>query len=143
MPLFKLYNQIIGNGEKLLTNENLNIESKILDDLIPFFIDNLSFLFELLKNYKYLEILGLNIDLPTILINQQNYTKPILKFILNILFLLDNNKCKLRKLTILAPSIVIDNKILFGVNNIFSDININKNSKILNELYIQMQILKI
>ena len=92
MPLFKLYNQIIGNGEKLLTNENLNIETKILDDLIHFFIDNLSVLFELLKNYKNLEILGLNFDLPTILINQQNYTKPILKFILNILFLLDNNK---------------------------------------------------
>ena len=143
IPLLKLYNQIIGNAEKLLANENTNIESKIFDDLVPFFIDNLSVLFELLKQYKNLEILGLNFDLPSLLINQQNYTKPILKFILNILFLLDNHKCKLRKLTILAPSIVIDNKILTGINNIFSDININKNNKILNELNIQMQFYQI
>ena len=143
IPLLKLYNQIIGNADKLLTNENINIESKILDDLIPFFIDNLSVLFELLKKNKHLEILGFNFDLPSILKNQQNYIKPILKFILNILFLLDNYKCKLRKLTILAPSIVIDNKILTGVNNIVSDININKNNKILNELNIQMQFYQI
>ena len=46
---------------------------------------------------------------------------------------------KLQKLTILSPSIVIDNTILNGVNDIFGDININNNNKILNELNIQIQ----
>ena len=139
ISLLKLYNQIIGESENLIKNKHINIESKILDGLLPFFVQNLSVLFEILKKNKNIEILGFNFDLPSVIINKQNYIMPILKFILNILFLIDNNKCKLQKLTILSPSIVIDNKILTGVNNIISDININQNNKILNELNIQIQ----
>jgi hypothetical protein len=59
------------------------------------------------------------------------------------LFLIDSHKCKLQKLTILAPSIVVDNKIMSGVNDFFSDINISNNNKILNELNIQIQFYQI
>ena len=143
MSLLKLYNQIIDNAENLIKIINSDIESKILNDLLPFFVQNLSVLFELLKKYKDIEILGFNFDLPSILINKNNYIKPILKFIINILFLIDSHKCKLQKLTILSPSIVIDNKILTGANDMFSDINIGNNNKILNELNIQIQFYKI
>ena len=139
MSLLKLYNQIIDNAENLIRIKQANIESKILNDLLPYFLDNISVLFEILKRYKNMETLGFNFDLPAILINQQNYIKPILKFILNLLFLIDSHKCKLQKLTILAPSIVIDNKIMSGVNDFFSNINISNNNKILNELNIQIQ----
>ena len=143
MSLLKLYNQIIDNAENLIRIKQANIESKILNDLLPYFLDNISVLFEILKRYKNMETLGFNFDLPAILINQQNYIKPILKFILNLLFLIDSHKCKLQKLTILAPSIVIDNKIMSGVNDFFSNINISNNNKILNELNIQIQFYQI
>ena len=140
MSLLKLYNQILGESKNLIKNKkNLDIESKILDDLLPFFIENLSVLFEILKKKNNIEILGFNFDIPPIIKNKQSYVISILKFIINILLLINNNKCKIQKLTILSPSIVIDNKILTGVNDIISDININQNNKILNELNIQIQ----
>lgn len=136
--LLKLYNQIIGEADKII-KKKINIENKILNDFLPNFIENLSVLFEILKKNKNMKILGLNFDLPSIIYNNQNYIMPILKFILNILFLIDNNKYKLQKLTILSPSLAIDNKIFTGVNNIFSDIKIYKNNKYLKELNIQIQ----
>jgi len=135
--LLKLYNQIIGNAEKIIKNKN--IENKILDDFLPYFIKNLSVLFEILKKNKNIESLGLNFDLPFIISIKQSYIMPILKFILNILFLIDNNKCKIKKLTILSPLLVIGNKIFPTINNIIYNICINKNNNILNELNIQMQ----
>ena len=140
MSLLKLYNQILGESKNLIKNKkNSDIESKIFDDLLPFFIENLSVLFEILKKKNNIEILGFNFDIPPIIKNKQSYVISILKFIINILLLINNNKCKIQKLTILSPSIVIDNKILTGVNDIISDININQNNKILNELNIQIQ----
>ena len=143
ISLLKMYNQQIGEFKNLIEINNKNIETKIINDLLPLFIQNLSVLFEILKKKKNIEILGFNIDLPTVLLNKQIYIIPILKFILNILFLIDNNKCKLQKLTILSPSLVINNKILTGVNDIMSNININQNNKILNELNIQIQFYEI
>ena len=143
ISLLKMYNQQIGEFKNLIEINNKNIETKIINDLLPLFIQNLSVLFEILKKKKNIEILGFNIDLPTVLLNKQTYIIPILKFILNILFLIDNNKCKLQKLTILSPSLVINNKILTGVNDIMSNININQNNKILNELNIQIQFYEI
>ena len=137
--LLKLYNQIIGGAEDLIKNDSKNIESKIFKDLLPFFIENLAILFEILKKEQNLETLGFNFDLPPILANNHIYIIPILKFIINILLLIDKNKCQLKNLTLLSPSIVIDNKIYSGIIDIFSKININKNNKILKELNIQLQ----
>ena len=137
--LLKLYSQIIGEAEDLIKNDTTNIESKILKELLPFFIVNLTILFEILKKDQNLETLGFNFDLPPILANNHFYIIPILKFIINILLLIDKNKCLLKNLTILSPSIIIDNQIYSGINDIFSKININKNNKILKELNIQLK----
>jgi hypothetical protein len=68
---------------------------------------------------------------------------PILKFILNILFLIDNNenkeKNKIKKLTILSPHTIFDNISEKNIENLFQDIRIYKNSKQLEELNIQAQ----
>ena len=135
--LLKLYNQIIGNAEKIIKYKN--IENKILEDFLIYFIQNLSVLFEILKKSKNIQCLGLNFDLPFIIRIKQSYALPILKFILNILFLIDNYKCKIKKLTILSPLLVVGNKIFPGLNDIIYNISINENNKILNELNIQFQ----
>jgi hypothetical protein len=139
-PMLKIYNQI-GDAENLIKYNNINIEETILNSILPFFLDNLSTLFVIIKKLKKIENLGLNFDLPIIVSNQQSFIIPLIKFILNIIFLIDNKKIK--KLTILAPSIVLDERILPRINEFFSEIDINKGENDLIELNLQIQLYKI
>ena len=141
--LLKLFNQTIGGLEDLINYNDTKIDEIILNSLLPFFIENLSVLFTILKSYTKLENLGFNFDLPIILINQQNYTIPIIKFILNILFLVDNNNYSINTLTILGPSICFDERILPGINDTFSKFDINNNNQNLIELNLQIQLYNI
>ena len=134
-PMLKIYNQI-GDAENLIKYNNINIEETILNSILPFFLDNLSTLFVIIKKLKKIENLGLNFDLPIIVSNQQSFIIPLIKFILNIIFLIDNKKIK--KLTILAPSIVLDERILPRINEFFSEIDINKGENDLIELNLQI-----
>ena len=140
-PLLKIYNQIIGDAENLIKYDNINIEETILNSILPFFLDNLSVLFVIIKNLKKIENLGLNFDLPIVIANNQGYIIPIIKFILNIIFLVDNKNIK--KLTISAPSIVLDERILPRINEFFSEIDIIKGQNDLIELNFQIQLYKI
>ena len=68
-PMLKIYNQI-GDAENLIKYNNINIEETILNSILPFFLDNLSTLFVIIKKLKKIENLGLNFDLPIIVSNQ-------------------------------------------------------------------------
>ena len=129
------------NQDKYITLQIF--QEKILNDILVYFNENLNLLFEIIKSKSDLEVLGLNFDLPNILINNINYQIPIIKFILNILFLIDNNENKrenkIKKLTILSPQTIFDNRSENDIENLFQDIRIYKNSKKLEELNIQAQ----
>ena len=75
-----------------------------------------------------------------------NFKLPIIKFILNILFLIDNNesknKNKIKKLTLLSPQTIFDNRLENNINDIFKDIKLCNNKKI-EELNIQVQLYNI
>ena len=142
-PLLKLYNQIIGDSENLLKYNNIKIEETILNSLLPFFIENLSVLFAIIKKSQKIKSLGLNFDLPIILINQQNYIIPIVKFLLNICFLIEDENCRINRLTIFAPYIILDGRKLPGINETFSEFEINKGKNDLIELNLQIQFYKI
>jgi hypothetical protein len=124
-----------------------NFEDKIVNDISLCFVENLNLLFEIIKNKNNLEVLGLNFDLPKILKHNMNYKLPIIKFILNIIFLIDNNesrrRTKIKKLTILSPLSIFDNRQENNINEIFREIRIYKNSRFLKELNIQIQFFKI
>jgi hypothetical protein len=66
-----------------------------------------------------------------------------MKFFLNIFFLIDNNenkgKSKIKKLTLLSPHTILDNRLENNIDDLFKDIRIYKKAKILNELNIQTQ----
>jgi hypothetical protein len=134
-------NELAKNKGKYITLEIL--EEKIINDISVYFIENLSILFEIIKKKNNLEVLGLNFDLPKVLINNMNYKLPIMKFFLNILFLIDNNenkgKSKIKKLTLLSPHTILDNRLENNIDDLFKDIRIYKKAKILNELNIQTQ----
>ena len=150
ITLFKAYEEIRTNDEikEYVVNEGNNLtveklEEKIINDISQLFVDNLYLLFEIIKNKNNLEVLGLNFDLPNILINKANYKIPILKLILNIIFLIDNNefnnKNKIKKLTLLSPYTIFDNRLENNIDEMFKDIRIYKCSNILSELNIQCQ----
>ena len=118
-----------------------------MDDLSSYFIENLFLLFKIIENKSNLEILGFDFDMPNILINKMNYIIPIYKFILNILFLIDNNernkKNNIEILTILSINTKFDGRNQSNINNIFENFQLYKQSNKLKELNIQCQFYKI
>ena len=123
------------------------LENKILNDLSCYFIENLFLLFKIIEHKNNLEVLGFDFDFPHILINNMNYIMPIYKFIINILFLIDNNernkKSKIKKLTILSRNIKFDGRNQGSINKIFESFQLYKNCNKLNEINIQCQFYKI
>ena len=154
ITIFKVYEEIKKSEDiikyALKERSNLSLESfekKILDELSTYFIKDLFLLFEIIKSKKNLEELGLNFDIPNILLNNKNYKVPIFKFLLNIIFLIDNNeflnKNKIKKLTLLSPNTIFDNRKEYIIDEIFKEIRIFKNCKQLKELNVQFQFYEI
>ena len=141
--IYKLY---LRNKEKpeLNNNDIYNLESYLINELLPFFIENLEVLFELIKSrMKNYEILSFNFDVPDIIALQQRYLIVIIKFILNILFLVDNRQSKIKKLVILSPKTIIDSRSILNIQDFIDTIDIDKKNKTIKELSIQMQFYKI
>ena len=113
--------------------------SEIINLLLPFFIENLEVLFELIKIKDYKQI-GVNFDTPDIIEVNNSYMNTIFKFLMNILFLVDNPESFVEKLIILSPSTKLDSRYLPSIENILEDINFNKNNKVLTELSLHMQL---
>ena len=141
--IYKLYQQT--TGKKEINNIGISSpESYLLNELLPFFIENLEVLFELIKNKrKDLDILSLNFDIPEIIAVKQRYLNGILKFILNILFLIDSKKSKIKKLIIISSRTILDPRSIQDIDDIFDTINIDQKNKIIKELSIQLQFFKI
>ena len=142
---YEILEEYVSNRRNNITYEK--IESKIVNDLSVYFIKNLNMLFKIIKNKINLEVLGFNFDIPSILINNKNYIVPIYKFIINILFLIDNleryKKNTIEKLTILSKNTTFDDKNLNNNNNFFKRLQLHKTSRILKELNIQCQFYEI
>ena len=141
--IYKLYLQEKGKLE-LNNNDIYNLESYILHELLPFFIENLEVLFELIKskleNYK---ALSFNFDVPDIIAVQERYLIGITKFILNILFLVDNKKSKIKKLVILSPKTILDSRSMLNIEEFIDTIDMDNKNKNIKELSIQTQLYKI
>ena len=141
--IYKVFLQNKGKPE-LNKNDIFNLESYLLHELLPFFIENLEVLFELIKSkMENYEILSFNFDVPDIIAVQERYLIGITKFILNILFLLDNRKSKIKKLVILSPKTILDSRSILNIEEFIETIDIDNKNKIIKELSIQMQIYNI
>ena len=86
--ILKIYKQIT---KKKLFEENIfSLENYFLNELLPYFIENLKALFSLIKSkIKVLEILSLVFDIPEILFDKQRYLIIIFKFILDLFYSLN------------------------------------------------------
>ena len=153
--LYKVY------SEQIKTQKNINeylakkgknfnmeeFENKILDDICPFFIEHLAMLFEIIKNKNDLKELGINFDIPDILINNNKYKITIYKFILNIIMLINNKESKhsssIKKLTLLSPKIIFSNKLETNIDSFFQNLSLYYNSKTIINLNLEFQFYKI
>ena len=136
--LYKLYQQ---NFEKKEIEKGISSpESFLLSEFLPYFVENFEVLFQLIKlKMIHFEILSFVFDIPEIISVRKRYLIVILKFILNIFFLVDNPKSKIKKLKIISPKIVLDNKSLIEIEDIFDSIDLNKSNNTIEELTIQLQ----
>lgn len=138
--IYKLYKQRKGDFD---FNMNTS-EADILNELLPFFVENLEVFFELIRmKMNKFEILSFNFDMPEIFALKKRYLNAIFKFLLNILFLVDNKNSKIKKLVIISPSTLIDSRSVIEIENMIDSINFDKKNKILKELSIQMQFYQI
>ena len=141
--IYKLYYQ--NSDKKEMSNIDFySPEYFLLHELLPFFIENLEVLFELIRiKIDILEKLSFYFDIPDIISINQRYLNGILKFILNILFLIDNKKSKIKKLVIIAPKIIFDIRSILNIQDYIDTINIEERNKNIEELSLQMQFYRI
>ena len=130
--IYKIYYQNLG-GQKGVSISN------IVNMILPRFVENLEVLFELIKLKDFKKI-AVNFDTPTIIDTNDYFMNTIFKFIMNLLFLVDNPNTRIEKLVILSPRTKFDSRFLPSIDNILEDINFNENNKFLNELSIQLQL---
>ena len=140
--IYKVYQQ---NANKQIDALDIyDLDSYLLHELLSYFIENLEVLFELIKLKRdKLENLNFNFDIPDILLNNKRYLNGILKFILNILFLIDNQHSKTKKLVIFSPKIVLDSRSMSDIENIINTIDMDKRNNNIEELSIQIQFYRI
>ena len=141
--LYKLYTQNLDKKE-IESSKMYSPEASLLNELLPYFVENLEVFFELIRiKINKFQTLSLNFNIPEIIATNQRYILVILKFILNILFLVDNHKILIKKLVILSPKTVIDSRHMLSVENIIDEINMDENNKEIKELSLQFQFYQI
>ena len=129
--IYKIYYQNLGS-------KSISI-SEIIDMILPHFVQSLEILFELIKIKDFKKI-AVNFDTPSIIEVNNSYMNTIFKFIMNLIFLVDNPNSQIEKLVILSPCTQFDSRFLPSIDNILEDINFNLNNKFLNELSLHLQL---
>ena len=138
--LYKLYNISFPDTE---LNLHGDVEKKIIEKLLPLFSQNLGSFFDMLK-LKLMKNLGINMDIPDVLENNDKYLLLIIKFIINVIIYIyrkeKNNP--IEKVILLCPKIILNKDYYPFVDVVFS--KINKNNVInMKELSFQFQLYKI
>ena len=141
--IYKLYCQQKEFKKENKMNYISEPESNYLNKMLQNFERNLSLLFDIIVSKKNLSKLILYFDIPPILINNQLYTILILKFIINILFLIDDNNYSLHIITIFSPDISLDKDNCPIIDDYFEELDTYKNNETLIELNLKVQINKI
>ena len=135
--IYKIYKQ--NTKQEIIKNNMSNPLSNMLDYILPSFVTNLEVLFQLLIK-KDCEIIGVNFDTPNIISTKDSYMNTILKFIMNLLFMVDNHKSRIKKLIILSPYTVLDSRNFPSIENVLGDIDFNGKNQNLNELSLHLKL---
>ena len=133
------------NEQKKLISEKIDIDKEDIDlfiintKLYESFKINISKLFFILDFKKKLKELVLLFDTPIIINNNDKYLNLIIKFIINILIMINSNKNKIEVLKIISPFLIFDNSIFPSLDDllILAD---NRNNEHLKDFTFQFKI---
>ena len=131
--IYKLYYQYVNPKKESKIYYLEDPEIDILNYISKYFEKNLNILFDIILRKKDLTKLGIYFEVPSILINNQKYMILILKFIINIIFLIDEDDSKINTLTLLSPYSVLDKTFFPSIDEYLEDLEIlEKNENLLN-----------
>ena len=127
------------------SNNNYNDKKKellkiLLNQLIENFENNMEKLFILLQTKKHLEEINLIFNEPNILLNEEDYYLVLLKFIYNILIMIDKENLLLKSIQIISKYFKFDNNKNDTINKFLQDINFKEKNKYLTNFELQLQI---
>ena len=141
--IYKIYSQFAKNKKESQVYYIEEPETEMLNQINNYFQLNLSYLFDIILQKKKLSKLGLYFDIPSILLENQKYTIPILKFIINIIFLLDEDNSKLNSLTLLSPNTILHKALFPSIDDYFEDLEIYEKNKSLHTLHLHLKMYEI
>ena len=126
--LYKIINDL--NDPELnldLLDNNINLENNILNQFfLEKFQKNLEILSTLVKNRrKTLNELCLVLNIPSLLLNNDNYILSLIKFIINIFIFLCFEKNQIKIFKLISPLIKLDNRKTIFLNDFFGKIGKN------------------
>lgn len=146
--LFKLYQSLETNlkitaaHESTLNkkvNDNDDIDYMIVDHLSIKFTQNIQLMFWNLK-WLMLTELCIIIESPNIINSNDKYVMTVLKFIMNMLLLLNSSICQYNTFKLIAPFVHMDKKRLSDIEDFFEVIDLNKTNYNLRNLSVQFQL---
>jgi hypothetical protein len=133
------------NDIDLITDKN--IEKILKQKLLEYFEINLEKLFLLFQTKRNLDKLELIIKLPTILLERgednEGYHVAILKFILNLIILLNTEKIYLKEFKLSMPYFNFNNRAYPIIGEIFEKINLLRKNPQLKIFYFEAMMFKI
>ena len=129
--------------EITLLNATLDDEKNIKNKLLEKFESNLEKLFILFQTKKHLEKIDLIINVPLILYDNEGYHWTILKFLLNIILLLQKEKFSLKEFKFLLPFFNLDNRKYPIIGEFLEKINLNEKQKQIKDFYFQANIFRL
>ena len=141
--IYKLYYQYVNTKKENKIYYLQEPEIDMLNHINKYFEKNLNILFDIILAKKNLTKLGLYFEVPSILINNQKYMILILKFIINIIFLLDEEDSKLNTLTLLSPYSVLDKSFFPSIDIYLEDLEIYEKNENLLHLNLRLKMYKI
>ena len=141
--IYKLYTQYMNAKKDNKIYYLEEPETDMLNFMNKYFEKNLNLLFDIITKKNDLNKLGLYFEVPSILINNQKYMILILKFIINILFLLEDENSNLNTLTILSPFTILDKTLFPAIDDYLEELEINEKNQSLLYLNLHLKIYKI
>ena len=133
--------------KKLLSNQNKinvnDIKQVIINQLLPFLSDNLTMLFYLFTNKNSFKELSLFIDMPSFIYSQLSTCIMFLKFLINMLLLLNNPTTTFQVVKFLAPGLAFDSRSFPDIEFLLQEINYEKHNTHLQEFHLQIQLYSI
>ena len=139
--IYFLRRKTIKSSNKYNDNKK-ELQKILLNQLIENFENNMEKLFILLRTKKNLEELNLIFNEPNILLDEENedYFLVLLKFIYNILIIIDKENLLLKSIKIISKHFKFDNNKNNSINKFLQGINFNEKNKYLINFELQLQI---